>query len=92
MEAAAAASAGGRGHCASQGLVREMRAQGLSDKQVRANLEAKGYKKSRISQLVHAVPLQAAPPPLQRAQLECGTKRKHDKRPADRAAKARKGT
>ena len=42
----------------SQDLVRQMRAEGQSDQQVRANLEAKGFSKSRISQLIHAVPLQ----------------------------------
>jgi len=42
----------------SQDLVRQMRAEGQSDQQVRRNLEAKGFSKSRISQLIHAVPLQ----------------------------------
>ncbi len=78
MEAEAVASAGGRGHATSQDVVREMRTRGFSDKQVRAALEAKGYKKSRISQLVHAVPLQAAPPPQQRAQGKRGMKRRHE--------------
>lgn len=39
-----------------QDLVRQMRAEGLSDRLVRAQLGASGFSKSRISQLLHAVP------------------------------------
>jgi hypothetical protein len=35
-----------------------MRADGLSDERARAQLKAKGYSKSRISQLLRAVPYQ----------------------------------
>ena len=40
----------------SQDLVRQMRTEGLADDRVRARLQAKGFTKSRISQLLRAVP------------------------------------
>jgi len=80
MEAEAASKAGGRGNATAQDMVRELRAQGLSDTQVRAELAAKGYKKSRISQLINAVPKEVSQPPHQRQQEKRGLKRRHEGR------------
>ena len=66
MEAKAVArsGAGGRGNTSAQDIVRGLRAQNLADEQVRVALAARGYKKSRISQLMRAVPNQASQPPV----------------------------
>ena len=78
MEAEAVAKAGGRGNASAQDMVRELRAQGLSDTQVRAELAAKGYKKSRISQLINAVPGEASQPRPQRQQEKRSLKRRSE--------------
>ena len=78
MEAEAAANTGGRGNATAQDVVRGLRVQGFSDAQVRAALAAQGYKKSRISQLVRAVPMQDGQPPDKRKQEHRGTKRNRE--------------
>ena len=47
-----------RGKSPAQDLVRQLRADGLSDERARAQLKAKGFSKSRISQLLRGVPHQ----------------------------------
>ena len=54
-----------RGKSPAQDLVRQMRAEGLSDERMRAQLKAKGFSKTRISQLL----LLTAPRPTGHKQL-----------------------